>query len=236
MTESLRREFLARGLRNVSERVAKAAECAGRDPDLITTVVVTKTWPASDLRLLHELGVRDFGENRHQEGVEKAAELADLDLTWHFIGQIQSNKANKISRYADVVHSVDSVPVAQRLNAGAHHREKVVDCFVQVDLGPEGLVQGRGGVVPAEIDEVAHTIDTAGRLRLGGVMGVVPLGADPASSYRRLAEVSRRLLETHRGATAISAGMSADVEEAIVAGATHVRVGSAVLGERPPLG
>ncbi|MBA3310080.1 MAG: YggS family pyridoxal phosphate-dependent enzyme [Nocardioidaceae bacterium] len=235
MADEPRRQSLARGLRNVDERVTKAAESAGRDPALITTVVVTKTWPATDLRLLHELGVRDFGENRCHEGAGKAAELAGLDLTWHFIGQIQSNKATKVARYADVVHSVDSVRVAHRLSSGAQQRAGVVNCFIQVNLDPEGTRERRGGLSSDAIDEVADTIETATGLRLVGVMGVAPLGADPAPSYRRLADVSRRLVERHPGARAVSAGMSADVEEAIFAGATHVRVGSAVLGERPPL-
>ncbi|MGH3472756.1 MAG: YggS family pyridoxal phosphate-dependent enzyme [Nocardioidaceae bacterium] len=231
MPES-RRDEIASGLAEVRERIRQAAAGAGREPTDVTLVVVTKTWPASDLRLLHDLGVRDVGENRHQEAEEKAAELADLEFTWHFVGQVQSNKATHIAAYADTVHSVDSVRVAQRLNAGAHQHERELDCFIQVNLDPEAARKGRGGVVAAEVDDVAHAIETAGRLRLVGVMGVAPLDADAVAAYADLHETSERLVARYPSARFISAGMSGDFEAAIRAGATHVRVGSAVLGQR----
>jgi PLP dependent protein len=230
-----RRGELAASLAAVTERIQIAAGKASRDPEDVTLVVVTKTWPPSDLRLLYDLGVRDIGENRHQEAEDKAGELSDLDITWHFVGQVQSNKAPRIAGYADVVHSVDSVRVAHRLNAGAHTHERTLDCFVQASLDPADDRQRRGGVPPDDVDDVAAAIDSAGRLRLVGVMGIAPLGGDPTPAYQLLADVRRRLLETYPHATGMSAGMSSDFEAAIAAGATHVRVGSAVLGERPPL-
>jgi pyridoxal phosphate enzyme (YggS family) len=231
-----RRAELAAGLDDVRRRIATAADAAGRDPAEVALVVVTKTWPTSDIRLLRELGVRDIGENRHQEAEQKAAELADLDITWHFVGQVQSNKASRIAGYADVVHSVDSVKVVRRLQKGAHDRGQPVDCLLQVNLDPAEVRAGRGGLSAAEIDAVAAEVEAAGALRLRGVMGVAPLGQDPRPAYERLAEISHQLRVGHPTAALISAGMSGDFEVAVATGATHVRVGSAVLGERPPLG
>ncbi|MBA3232510.1 MAG: YggS family pyridoxal phosphate-dependent enzyme [Propionibacteriales bacterium] len=231
-----RRDELARRLRAVQQRIRAAAAAADRDPADVTLVVVTKTWPASDIRALLELGIRDVGENRQQELDAKARELDDADLRWHFVGQIQSNKAPRVAEVADVVHSVGSVRVAQRLNAGAARRERSVRCFLQVSLDVTRSGEGRGGLDPDEIDEVARGVETCAALELVGVMAVAPLGVDPASAYMSLRETSQRLQRSHPHATAISAGMSADFETAIVAGATHVRVGSAVLGRRPKLG
>jgi pyridoxal phosphate enzyme (YggS family) len=237
MPDETRTAELRERLAEVDRTIAEAAASVGRSRGDVVLVVVTKTWPSSDVEALSELGVRDVGESRHQEAEAKALALADRGLTWHFIGQIQSNKAPRIAGYADVVHSVDSVRLAQRLNAGAHNRGRVVDCFVQVSLDPDQEhARGRGGVEAAEIDAVAAAIDDAEALRLRGVMGVAPLGGDPAAAYARLAAASARLRADHPHANAISAGMSADFVEAIKAGATHVRVGSAILGERPPLG
>lgn len=219
----------------VRARIATAAEAAGRSPSAVTLVVVTKTWPAADVRRLFELGVADIAENRHQEAETKAADLADLDVTWHFVGQVQSNKAARIAAYADVVHSVDSVRVAQRLNSGAHRYDRALDCLVQVSLDPDVQAGGRGGAPAAAVAEIAEAIAGAGLLRLAGVMGVAPRGADPRPAYEKLASISALIQAVDRQASWVSAGMSSDFEVAISAGATHVRVGSAVLGERPPL-
>jgi pyridoxal phosphate enzyme (YggS family) len=226
---------IRRRLSIVSQQVTAAAEAAGRSPDDVTLVVVTKTWPSSDTRILHHLGVRDVAENRQQDLERKALELPDLDLTWHFIGQIQSNKAAGIAARSDVVHSVDSVKVATRLGRAAAHDDRDIGCFVQVSLDPESARSGRGGVTADAVDAVAEAVASGERLRLLGVMGVAPLECDARTAYRELAAVSARLQNVHREASSISAGMSADFTTAIGAGATHVRVGSAVLGERPPL-
>lgn len=239
MTDPGRREELAGRLAAVRARIAEAATRAGRQPDDVTLVVVTKTWPAADARLLAELGVRDVGENKHPEAEHKAAELADLPLRWHFIGQIQSNKAARIARYADVVHSVDSTRLAQRLNAGAHNAERTVDCLVQVNLDPPGGNASRGGVPADDPDllaQVAAAVDGAEALRLRGVMGIAPLGGDADTAYARLAAAATALRAEYPQADLLSAGMTGDFEVAIAHGATHVRVGSAILGERPPLG
>lgn len=236
MAESERKAEIAARLEAVEATIADAASAAGRSRDEVVLVVVTKTWPESDIRALAELGVRDIGENRHPEAENKAAALADLDVTWHFIGQIQSNKAPRIASYSHVVHSVDSVRLAQRLNAGAHGHGRVVDCFAQVSLDPDDAsARGRGGAATADLADVARAIDDSEGLRLRGVMGIAPLAGDAAAAYARLAAVSQGLRADFPHATAISAGMTGDFVEAIRAGATHVRVGSAILGERPPL-
>ena len=234
MAEGRVRELEQR-LRAVQDQIGLAASANGRSPDEVTLVVITKTWPTSDIRILYDLGVRDVGENRHQDAEAKADELSDLDLTWHFVGQIQSNKAARIATYADVVHSVDSVRVARRLGAAAQEHDRVVSCFVQVSLDEEERRGSRGGVAPDEVDGVAAAVEEAGGLTLCGVMGVAPLHGDAESAYLRLASTRSRLRHAYPPATAMSAGMSGDLVAAVTAGATHVRVGSAVLGQRPAL-
>lgn len=235
-TPARRRAELAVGLAAVQERIRAAAAAAARDPAGVALVVVTKTWPVSDIHLLADLGVRDLAESRQQELDGKAGELVGTGVRWHFVGQIQSNKASRVAEVADVVHSVESVRVAQRLNAGASRRGRTLRCFIQVNLDPTGSGEGRGGVGCDELDEVARGVDTCAALELVGVMAVAPLGLDPAPAYGLLAAMSQRLRREHPRATSISAGMSSDLEAAVTAGATHVRVGSAVLGRRPPLG
>jgi pyridoxal phosphate enzyme (YggS family) len=235
MTPSGRRDEISAGLTAVRERIAKAAAAVGRDPGEITLVVVTKTFPTSDLRLLADLGVRDLAENRHQDAAEKAAELAELDLVWHFVGQVQSNKAARIASYADVVHSVDSIRVAHRLGNGAVERGRTVTALVQVNLDSASQSQGRGGVEPGDVLALAQAVASTEGLRLGGVMTVAPPGEPASDAFARLAEIARETRRTHPSATMVSAGMSEDFPEAVRAGATHVRVGSAVLGRRPPL-
>lgn len=235
MTSSPRRDEIAANVRQVRERIAAAASGAGRSPEAITLVVVTKTFPADDIRLLHELGVRDIGENRHQEAAEKAAQLRDLKLTWHFVGQVQSNKAAAIAAYADVVHSVDSARVAKRLGAAARRHQRELAALVQVNLDSGGTAPGRGGVPPDAVAELARTVAGSPGLLLRGLMAVAPQDEPAADAFTRLADIWRTVRDEHPAADLLSAGMSGDFGDAIRAGATHVRVGSAVLGSRPPL-
>lgn len=229
-----RRDELAANLAAVHERIATACASVGRDPDEVTLVVVTKFFPESDVRLLAELGVRAVGENRHQEASAKAAACADLGLSWHFIGSIQSNKAAAIAAYADVVESVDRVKLVGALDRGAREHGRVVDCLVQVSLDPPGST-ARGGAAPEEVADVAAAVEAAEALRLRGVMAVAPLGEPPLPAFERLAGIAAELRRVHPGADLVSAGMSGDLEEAVRCGATHVRVGSAILGPRPPI-
>ena len=229
---SERRDEIAAGLARVRERIAAACGEAGRSPEEVRLVVVTKFFPASDVRILADLGVTDVGENRHQEAEAKAAECADLGLAWHFIGGLQSNKAAAVAGYADVVESVDRAKLVAGLDRGAHQRDRTVDVLLQVSLDPPGR-EGRAGVDPEGLAALAAAVGEAGRLRLRGLMAVAPLGEDPAVAFARLAGIQQELLLDHPDATWLSAGMSGDLEHAIRSGATHVRVGSAVLGSRP---
>jgi hypothetical protein len=227
-----RRDELAANLEAVRGRIAGACEAAGRDPGEVSLVVVTKFFPAADVRLLAGLGVTDVGENRHQEAEAKAAECADLGLSWHFIGGLQSNKAGAVASYADVVESVDRAKLVGPLSRGAHSRGHEVDVLLQVSLDPPGR-DNRSGADPADLAELARRVEEAGMLRLRGLMAVAPLDEDPDAAFSRLARIREELLAEHPGATVLSAGMSGDLEAAVTHGATHVRVGSAVLGPRP---
>ena len=226
-----RLEELRARLAAVHERIARAAEGAGRAPDEVDLVVVTKFFPASDVRLLAELGVTDVGENRHQEAEAKAADCADLALRWHFIGGLQSNKAAAVARYADVVESVDRSSLVGRLDRGAGESGRQVDVLLQVSLDPPGS-DHRAGADPADLVALADEVAAASSLSLRGLMAVAPLGEDPAAAFDRLRAIRSTFLEQHPDATRLSAGMSGDLEAAVTAGATHVRVGSAVLGSR----
>ncbi|MGW0229077.1 YggS family pyridoxal phosphate-dependent enzyme [Actinopolymorpha singaporensis] len=230
-----RRAQLAANLAAVRAQIERACERVGRSPEEVTLIAVTKTFPADDVRLLAELGVRDFGENRHQEAQEKVAAVADPRLTWHFVGQLQANKARAVAEYASVVHSVDRVRLVSALRRAAAGREHPLRCLVQVDLGDvaePGGSGGRGGVSPDQVAEVADAVATAPGLILGGVMAVAPLGAPPGQAFARLARTAAEVREKYPKATWVSAGMSADLEDAIAHGATHVRLGRRLLGER----
>jgi pyridoxal phosphate enzyme (YggS family) len=229
-----RREEVAAGLAAVRRRIAAACEQAGRDPDEVTLTVVTKFFPASDVRILADLGVTDVGENRHQEAVEKAAECTDLPLSWHFIGGLQSNKAAAVAGYAQVVESVDRAKLVGGLARGAAGRAEPLDCLLQVTLDPPGRGQGRSGAEVSDLPDLAERVAAQPGLRLRGLMAVAPLDDDPEEAFARLARIAADFRRDHPDATWLSAGMSGDLEAAIRHGATHVRVGSAVLGSRPP--
>lgn len=239
---------LEANLRRVNKRIDDAMAACGRT-DRPNLIVVTKFFPPGDVVLLSELGVRDVGENRDQEAAAKAREIPDSELRWHFIGQLQSNKVRSVVSYAHSVHSVDRNSLAIALEkAMARHSEHsdqvkeestgnrpaLLDCFVQVNLSAEDA--GRGGAQPSDALEVAARIHDAGHLRLAGVMAVAPLHGDPRDAFNRLADISSELVSRYPAANSISAGMSGDLEHAIAAGATHLRVGSDVLGARPPVG
>ncbi|RJK96817.1 YggS family pyridoxal phosphate-dependent enzyme [Vallicoccus soli] len=232
-----RREEVAAGLAAVEERVRRACAAAGRPRAGVVLVAVTKTWPASDVRLVAELGATDVGESRDQEAAPKHAECADLGLRWHFVGQLQTNKARSVAAYADVVHSVDRARLVDALAAGARHHGRTVRCLVQVALDASpGETGPRGGAAPADVRALADRVAAAEGLELGGVMAVAPRGADPAEAFAALARTAAAVRRAHPAATDLSAGMSGDLEQAVAAGATHLRVGSAVFGARPPLG
>ncbi|HZC27467.1 MAG TPA: YggS family pyridoxal phosphate-dependent enzyme [Actinopolymorphaceae bacterium] len=221
---------LAANLAEVRARIAAACRGSGRTPDEVALIAVTKTFPASDVRLLATLGVSDIGESRDQEGREKAAACADLDLSWHFVGQLQTNKARSVASYASAVHSVDRHSLVTALDRGAAASGRILRCLVQVRLDDR---PGRGGAVPVDVAALADAIAEADALELRGVMAVAPLGADPGPAFDRLAGIAAEVRSRHAGASWMSAGMSDDLEAAVAAGATHVRVGRGLLGVRP---
>ena len=250
-----RRGELEKNLAEVRNRIAAACAAAGRDPGEITLIAITKTRPPADVLLLHELGLTDFGENKDQEAAPKAAACAAAlaaaalaaeaagaaagagpgqPLRWHFVGQLQTNKASSVAGYADVVHSVDRARLVRALGAAARKAGRELTCLVQVDLDTPAD-PARGGVPPAQVRGIAEAIEAEQALILGGVMAIAPLGADPALAFAALRPCSLAVRAVNPAATIISAGMSGDLEAAIANGATHVRIGTALLGARRPL-
>lgn len=230
-----RRAEIAANLERVESRVAAACRAAGRDRAEITLVAVTKTFPADDVGHLAALGVRQVGENRAADAAAKVAacrEAGLTDLTWHFVGQVQTNKAALVASCCDVVHSVDRARLVTALDKGAGAAGRRLQVLVQVDLAG---TDGRGGAAPTDVLAVAAAVAGAEHLDLAGVMAVAPLDADPGEAFGRLAEVAAAVRREHPGAVVVSAGMSADLEAAVARGATHLRVGTALLGSRPPL-
>jgi pyridoxal phosphate enzyme (YggS family) len=233
-----RRAEIAANLQAVEARIGAACAAAGRPREAVTLVAVTKTFPAGDVGHLAALGLRDVAESRDQEAGAKAAQCAAAGLTglrWHFVGQLQTNKARSVLGYSDVVHSVDRPRLVQALERAAAEGGRTPVCLVQVDL-EEDAAAGRGGVPVSAVCELADRVAASAHLRLGGLMAVAPRGADPDAAFARLADVADGVRAAHPHATVVSAGMSGDLESAVRHGATHLRVGSALLGSRPPLG
>lgn len=259
--EDPRSRELAENLAAVHARIDRAMELAQRS-DRPSLIVVTKFFPAQDVARLYRLGVRDVGENRDQEAAAKAAEVRELlshdlvgepdsddpsreprdaeqDLHWHFIGQLQSNKARSVIDYADHLHSVDRMSLVKALikvstqETAAEETQAPLRCLIQVDLREPMPEDGRGGASPAQISALAAAIDSAPGLSLSGLMAVAPLGEPAAPAFNRLQLLSAELRETYPQASMVSAGMSGDLEEGVASGATHLRVGRDVLGERP---
>ena len=237
---------LAQRLADVDARIADAARSAGRDPAGLTRIVVTKFHPAQLVADLAALGVRDVGENRQQEITAKRAELAEGEragsvddvgalarVRWHFVGQVQTKKARAVRVASDAVHSVDRDRLADALHAADPDGEPL-DVCVQVNLTDD---PARGGVAPAEAARLAeHIAARCPSLRVRGVMAVAPLGEAPEAAFARLAVSADAVRAVVPDATWISAGMSGDFAEAISAGATHLRIGTAITGARPAHG
>lgn len=234
-----RRAALARSLDEVRARIDAAARAAGRDPGEVSLLAVTKTWPASDVAHLVDLGLADFGENKEQEGAAKAAELSALRpgaaVRWRVVGRLQRNKARSLVRWAHAVDSVDSARLVDALDRAAGNareageRSAPLAVLVQVSLDD---APGRGGATIADVPALADRVAQSEHLSLDGVMTVAPQHAEPAEAFATFAEVAARVRAAHPDATTLSAGMSGDLEAAIEHGSTCVRVGTALLGAR----
>ncbi len=220
---------LAERLTAVRATIADAARDAGRDPGELTTIVVTKFQPVSLVAELAALGVLDVGESRHQEAQAKAAELAALDLTWHFVGQLQTKKAKQVREYVSVIHSVDRPALVDALRSDA----TTIDCFVQVNLTDD---RARGGVVPSELEALVERVLGTPGLRLRGLMAIAPLGEPPRPAFAQVRVLSERIRRIAPEARDLSMGMSDDFREAVLEGATHLRIGTAITGNRPDAG
>ncbi|WP_051325421.1 YggS family pyridoxal phosphate-dependent enzyme [Glycomyces tenuis] len=229
--EGSRRAQLRDNLTRTREAVAAACREAGREPDSVRLIVVTKNFPAADAATLVELSQSDLGENRDQEAAPKAAELAErgLDATWHFVGRLQRNKARSVARYAGWVHSVDRPRLVEALDRAA---ERPIDVLLQVSLDDD---TSRGGASIGDLPLLAEAAAGAASLRLRGVMAVAPLGWEPVKAFELLAKCSETVRAVEPAAAEISAGMSGDFAAAVACGATMVRLGRNVLGEREPM-
>ena len=225
-----RKDQILSNLKSVKEKISAAAQAAGRSPSEITLIAVTKTFPVSDLEILHELGVRNFGENRDQEAAPKVGVLP-ADITWHFQGGIQSNKLKSISNWASVIHSVDKFKYAQMISQFSVGKTKEI--FIQVSL--DTLPQSREGVDPADLMQLAEQIMSLPNLEVKGLMAVAPLDQPTEQAFVRLQQIQQKFIQLYPAASSLSSGMSGDYELAISLGATHVRIGSSILGNRSPI-
>lgn len=221
---------VADGLAQVRDRIARAARAASRDPEHIQLVAVSKTKPASAVREAYAAGQRDFGENYAQELAEKADELLDLDgIRWHFIGHLQSNKAKLVAPVAHLVHTVDSPSLVRELDKRVQKTREELAVLVEVNVGGEAQ---KHGVRPGELGAVLDAIAASKTLKLRGLMTMPPLDLESA---RRAFEALASLQALHGGKARLpelSMGMSDDLEVAIACGATIVRVGTAIFGQR----
>jgi pyridoxal phosphate enzyme (YggS family) len=221
---STRKDEIAQNLQEVKERIQSAANSVNRDPNEVELIVVTKTFPISDIEILRDLGELNFGENRDQEAGPKAQ---TIPATWHFQGQIQSNKIKSICEWADVIHSISSEKEILKFAQSARKHQ----VFLQVSL--DGQV-GRGGASPADLAQLADLVNESNNLELLGLMAVAPLGVEPMKAFADLAQINQGFAGQFPNSKFLSAGMSGDFEAAIKNGATHIRVGSSILGSRSP--
>jgi pyridoxal phosphate enzyme (YggS family) len=221
---STRKDEIAQNLQEVKERIQSAANSVNRDPNEVELIVVTKTFPISDIEILRDLGELNFGENRDQEAGPKAQ---TIPATWHFQGQIQSNKIKSICEWADVIHSISSEKEILKFAQSARKHQ----VFLQVSLDGE---VGRGGASPADLAQLADLVNESNNLDLLGLMAVAPLGVEPMKAFADLAQINQGFAGQFPNSKFLSAGMSGDFEAAIKNGATHIRVGSSILGSRSP--
>lgn len=216
-------------LAQIFERVARAAERARRSPSSVTIVAVAKQQPASAIAEAQRLGLAHFGESYVQEALQKIALLADLPITWHFVGKIQANKTRQIAEAFDWVHTVDRLKIAERLNEQRGPFAAPLNVLIQVNQGDEPQ---KSGTRRQDVAELARAIAALPRLKLRGLMTLPPREGTPAHWFADLAALRNELESDGVALDVLSMGMSGDFEEAIAAGATHVRIGTALFGAR----
>lgn len=226
-----RLEELSLNWTQTQSQIEAACLAAKRNISEVTIIAVTKTWPASDVDLLAHIGVTNVGENRDQEAVAKKLEVQASNLTWHAIGQVQTNKVKSIVQWADAVHSIDRIELVHALAKAMPSRNRPLDVFIQINLDPQERLE-RGGLRGGQVLELAEQVCAVPGLNLMGVMGVAPVEADAGEAFAALERISLQLRGQMPAAQYISAGMSADYEIALKYGATHLRLGSVILGHR----
>lgn len=223
---------LAERYASVRQRIASAASQSGRSEDDVNLIVITKMHPVDLVAELYDLGHRVFGENKDQEAAPKALALQALgknDASWHFVGQLQSNKAKSVIRYSSCIHSIDRPSLVTELAKQLSKNEQRIQGFIELNLTDD---PGRGGVLPEKLLELAEQVLATERIEVLGVMAVAGLGVDPRVDFERAVVASEKLRSLIPSADQLSMGMSEDFELAIELGATHVRIGSAITGPR----
>lgn len=227
-----RKQELAKSFNSLSERISASCALAKRDKSEITLIAVTKNFPASDVEILHELGIEHVGENKDQEASAKHIQVK-AELTWHFVGQLQRNKVKSVVKYCQYIHSVDRLSLAKEISKQAELNSRNLKIFIQVDLDESDV--NRGGVGRADLAALAREISLLPAIQIEGLMAVAPLGVDPSQAFSKLREIQADFLKDFPEAVNLSIGMSEDFEIAIAHGATHLRIGSLLLGVRPIL-
>jgi len=234
MTNS-RLEEITENVSKVTNQIHEACKKVNRDPGEITLIAVTKTYPSSDVEILATLGIKDVGENKDQEASLKFEQVKS-QLNWHFVGQLQSNKVKSVVSYANLIHSLDRLSLVKEIQKQAQKINKIQSVLIQIDLDESGDDENRGGVSVADLNSLATQISQSSNLELKGLMSVAPLNSKPEIAFDRLRDIQSQFLRQFPNAQILSAGMSEDFEVAIAYGATHLRIGSGLLGERPQIG
>ncbi len=226
---------IAENYKKIKTRILDACNKTGRNPTEVTLIAITKTYPANDIDLLKSLGIENVGENKDQEASLKFNEVKNK-FTWHFVGQLQTNKVKSVLQYADYIHSIDRLNLVKEVQKISQRMHKTQKVLIQIDLDETENDENRGGVNPQKLLELAQEISKCPNLELSGLMSVAPLNMKPKEAFAKLEKIQSEFLKSYPLAKMLSAGMSDDLEEAILHGATHLRIGSALLGERPKIG
>jgi len=226
---------ISENFEKIQNRINQASKSSGRDPKEVTVIAITKTYPASDVDLLKSIGIDNVGENKDQEASYKYKEVKSK-FTWHFVGQLQSNKVKSVVQYADFIHSIDRLNLVKEIQKVCQKVNKIQKVLIQIDLDESQNDENRGGINPTNLNELAQEISNCPNLELSGLMSVAPLNMAAKDAFTKLKEIQSEFIKSYPLAKMLSAGMSDDLEEAVMHGATHLRIGSALLGERPKIG